>query len=118
MNIKLNSYLKEKPAWMQLLIFGGITAIVTLLISAIGFLIVARLNGFSLADLSSLQEDDFAKPEYSGIVKGLLVVQFFGVFFLPSLLFAYLADPAPLKFAGLNKPDRSNAIVITIIIIL
>jgi len=118
MNIKLNSYLKEKPAWTQLLIFGGITAIITFIATALGFVIVAKLNGFHASALSGLQQDDFAQPQYAGIVKGLLVVQFFGVFFFPSMLFAYLADPKPLKFAGLKKPDRSNSIVLTVIIIL
>ncbi len=48
-----------------------------------------------------------ASPEMSGVIKGLLIVQFFGIFFLPPLVFAYLADPAPLAFAGI-RPRRKD----------
>ncbi|MBS1596666.1 MAG: CPBP family intramembrane metalloprotease [Bacteroidetes bacterium] len=118
MNITMNSYLKQKPAWMQLLIFGGITFIVVLIVSLLGFAIIAQINHVSLQELGTLKQDDYSQPQYAGIVKGLLVVQFFGFFLLPSLIFSFFADPKPLKFAGFKKPDRANFIFLAIIVIL
>ena len=46
--------------------------------------------------IASMGPQDFARPELAGVIRGLLIVQFFGIFFLPSLVFAYLADPHPL----------------------
>jgi len=113
----MNGYLKDKPAWIQLMIFGGITFVVGLLTSFIGFAIVSHLNHLSIQELSSLKQDDYGRPEFAGIVKGLLIVQFFGFFLLPSIVFSYFADPKPLKFAGLKKPDRSDSFVLAVIII-
>lgn len=114
----MNLNLKEKPAWMQLLIFGGITFALAFIASLIGLGIIASVNHLSLLQLSTLNQDDFAKPQNAGIVRGLLIVQFFGIFLLPSLVFAYLADPKPLEFAGLKKPDRVSFIFLGTLIIL
>jgi uncharacterized protein len=114
----MSTYLKYKPAWLQLLIFGGITIGVALVSSLVGLSIVASANHLSLMELSKLGPEDFAKPEYASVAKGMLVVQFFGIFFLPSMVFAYLADPKPLQFAGLRKPDRLYFIFLGVLIIL
>ena len=114
----MNSYLRYKPAWMQLIIFGGLTVGIGIAVSFIGLVIIGQVNHLSVMDLGLLKQDDFAKPEYAGVVKGLLIVQFFGVFLLPSLVFAYFADPKPLEFAGLKKPDRIRFIFLGVIIML
>jgi len=114
----MNTYLKYKPGWMQLLIFGGLAFGVFLVVSLIGMFMVAKFNHLSFMDLSALKAEDFAKPAYAGVARGMLVVQFFGVFLLPSLLFAYFADPRPLHFAGLRRPDRRSSIYLGILIIL
>jgi len=38
--------------------------------------------------------------------KGAFGRAVFWVFLLPSLVFAYFADPKPLEFSGLKKPDH------------
>ena len=103
---------------MQLVIFGGLTFGIAFIATVAGLAIVASLNHLSLMDLTSLKSEDFAKPEFTGIVRGFLIVQFLGFFLLPSLIFAYLADPRPLHFCGLKKPDRSGFIFLGILIML
>jgi len=110
--------IKKQPAWLQLVIFGLITIVLAFVGSAIGFLIIASSNHMGLMELSKITPSDFAKPEFAGIAKSLLVVQFFAIFLLPSLLFAFLADPKPLAFAGLKKPDQANFIFLGVLIIL
>ncbi|HTQ26522.1 MAG TPA: CPBP family intramembrane glutamic endopeptidase [Puia sp.] len=113
----MTTYLKYKPAWLQLLIFGGITIGLALAASLVGLSIVAYFNHVSLMDLSGLGQEDLAKPAYAGVAKGMVVVQFF-IFALPSLVFAYLSDPKPLSYAGIKKPDRKNFIFLGVVIIL
>ncbi|HTS45546.1 MAG TPA: CPBP family intramembrane glutamic endopeptidase [Puia sp.] len=113
----MHNYLKNKSAWLQLVIFGGLTFGITFAGSFLGLSIVAALNHINLNDLTNFKPDDYAKPQYAGLVRGLLVVQFFAIFLLPSLVFAYLADPRPLQFAGFKKPDRSSFILLGIIIV-
>ncbi|PWT73874.1 MAG: hypothetical protein C5B59_12285 [Bacteroidetes bacterium] len=114
----MNTYLKNKPAWTQLLIFGGITFVLAFFVTAIGTLILASINHMSLSDLRNITPEDYSKPQYAPLTKGLLIVQFFGFFFLPSMIFAYFADPKPLKFAGLRKPDRAGFVFLGTLIIL
>lgn len=113
----MHTNLKNKPAWLQLVIFGGLTVASFSIGSLIGLYIVAYFNHLDLKDLAQFSTLDFAKPEYAGLAKGMLIVQFF-VFVLPCLIFAYLADPRPLAFAGFKKPDKNRFIFLTIIIIL
>ena len=79
----MHTYLRNKPAWLQLIIFGGLTFGLLLLATAVGGNIVARINHTTLLQLSTIS--DFGRPEYAGIVKGLLIVNAIGIFILPPL---------------------------------
>ena len=92
---------------MQLLIFGGLTGGILFLSFTVGISIVARINHLSVMQMASMTAADYARPELAGVIKGLLIVQFFGIFLLPSLVFAYLTDPHPLAYAGLKPPHKN-----------
>ena len=81
---------------MQLIIFGLLTGGIVFVASFVGISIVANFNHLSVMQVASMGPADYARPEIAGVIKGLLIVQFFGIFFLPPLVFAYLADPHPL----------------------
>ena len=110
--------LKQKPAWVQLIIFGLITILLTVMSTFVGFIVIARLQHMDVFELGKLTTLDFAKPQFAGVARALLVVQFFGIFLLPCLVFAYIADPRPLAFAGLKKPYPLSAIWLGIAIII
>ncbi len=111
------TYLRNKPAWVQLIIFGGLTAGIFLAVMTVGLGLVARFNHMNTADLAALSPADYSKPEFAGVVEGMLVLQFFGIFLVPSLTFAYLADPKPLAYAGLRLPERKSFILWGILLI-
>lgn len=113
----MSTYLRTRPAWLQLVIFGALTGGLFLLCSTVGLALVAQTNGLSVMQIPQ-NVDDLAKPEMAGVARGLLVIQFFGIFLLPSLIFAYLADPHPLAFAGLRMPDKKSFIGWGILIII
>jgi membrane protease YdiL (CAAX protease family) len=114
----MRTYVKNKPAWLQLIIFGAITFWIALIGSLLGFFLVAYINHINISKIFSISELDFSKPENAPIAKGMLVVQFFALFLLPSLVFASIADPKPLQFAGLKKPDKMRYILLGVLIIL
>jgi membrane protease YdiL (CAAX protease family) len=111
----MHTYLRNKPVWLQLIIFVGLTFGIALISSLVGLSIVARLNHLSLMQVASMSPADFARPELSGVIRGLLIVQFFGIFFIPPLVFAYLADPNPIEYAGLKSPQRNSFLLIAFI---
>lgn len=112
----MHTYLRNKPVWIQLMIFGFLTVGIFLLSITVGMGLVAHINHVSLSKIGSLSAADYANPEYSGLLKGLLVVQFF-IFVLPSLIFAYLADPKPAAYLGLKAPQKKSFLLLTVIII-
>jgi membrane protease YdiL (CAAX protease family) len=114
----MNTYLRNRPAWVQLIIFGGLIGGMLFVVTSLGVSLVAHANGLSSVQVLSMKPEDYARPELAGVVRGLLIVQFFGIFLLPSLVFAYLADPHPLAFAGLKAPDRRSFIFWGIVIII
>jgi membrane protease YdiL (CAAX protease family) len=91
---------------VQLVIFAGLTGGIFVVSYIVGVGIVAQLNHLSISSIASLTPDDLSRPEMAGLFKGLLIVQFFGLFFLPPLVFSYLADPQPLNFVGLKPPHK------------
>jgi uncharacterized protein len=109
----MHTYLRNKPAWLQLIIFGGLTFGLLLLASVVGGSIVARMYHMTLLQISSIS--DFGRPEYAGIVKGLLIVNAIGIFILPPLVFSYLADPHPLTYLGIRPPQKSSFLLIGMI---
>ncbi|HVY74589.1 MAG TPA: type II CAAX endopeptidase family protein [Puia sp.] len=113
----MSTYLRTRPAWLQLVIFGALTGGLFLLCSTVGLALVAQTNGLSIMQIPQ-NVGDLAKPEMAGVARGLLIVQFFGLFLLPSLIFAYLADPRPLAFSGLRMPDKKSFIGWGILIII
>jgi hypothetical protein len=101
---------------MQLIIFGCLTGGIGLGATLIGSILVALANHLSFSQLNITQAD-LAKPAYAGVMRGLLIVQFFSLFLLPSLVFAMLADRQPLRFAGLKKPDKARFLWLGILVI-
>lgn len=101
---------------MQLLIFGGLTLGIFVLASVIGTAIVARINHMDVLKLTTMGSADLGSPEMASVVKGLLIVQFFGLFLLPPLVYAYLADPRPMDFAGLRAPQKKSFLLLGIVV--
>jgi uncharacterized protein len=112
----MHTYLRNKPVWVQLITFGVLTIGIFLLVGSLGLGLVAYFNHLSVSQLGAMGPSDYARPELSGVLKGELIIQFL-VFFLPSMIFAYLADPRPLSYLGLKSPQKKSFLPITIITI-
>jgi membrane protease YdiL (CAAX protease family) len=112
----MHTYLRNKPVWIQLIIFGGLTVGILFLTGSLGLSLVAYFNHLSVIQIGSMKPADYARPELSGVIKGVLIVQFL-IFFLPPMIFAYLADPSPLAYIGLKAPQKKSFLLLTIITI-
>ena len=101
----MNSYLKYKPAWLQLVIFGSLSFGTYLTLGLVTYFGVAKLYG---VPIEQLQELDFSKP---GVVPALKMIQGIltvVIFLVPSLLFAYLSDRRACRYIGCKKPVPVN----------
>jgi membrane protease YdiL (CAAX protease family) len=101
----MQSYLKTRPAGIQLLLFIGMAVGIFTIFSGIGMSILSSMTGISMFDVSDISKWK-ANPKMLTYVRGMLLVQFLGLFLIPSLLFAYFSDPRPLPYIGIKKPIK------------
>ena len=101
----MQSYLKTRPVWIQLLLFIGMAIGIFTAFSVIGMSILSSITGISMFEVSNITKWN-ATPKMLTYVRGMLLIQFLGLFVIPSLLFAYFSDPRPLKYIGLSKPIK------------
>ena len=69
---------------------------------------MTQITGIEIGDVDNVDKWDPSNPNLIIYIRGLLLIQFLGLFVIPSLLFAYFSDSNPRKYLGLKSP--SNAI--------
>lgn len=102
----MQTYLKSRPAWIQLLIFLGIAFALFIILSLVGALLLSTMTGISLLDVGKLDRMQ-TNPKMIYFIRGLILVQFLSLFLIPSLLFAKLSDPRPGQYLGMRAPSKA-----------
>jgi membrane protease YdiL (CAAX protease family) len=103
----MQANLKRQPVWIQLLIFIGMSFTLFIILTFIGTIIHSRATGVSLFDVKDIDKWNPNDPRMIYFIRGLLLIQFLGLFLIPSLLFAYFSDSKPLKYLGLKAPSKN-----------
>ncbi len=114
----MQTYLKTKPPIVQLLIFAGLTFGVFLAVSLIGVMVLTNITGIALLDMGDVAKWDAQNPNTILFIRGMMVIQFLGLFFIPSLLFAYFSDPKPAVYLCLKDPHHYSYWVLGIALLL
>lgn len=103
----MQTYLKTKPAWMQLLLFLGMAFGLFMIAVMIGMPILSKVTGIGLFQLQDSKSWDLANPAMLTFIRGMILLQFLFLFTIPSLLFGYFSDPQPLRYLGLKAPGKA-----------
>lgn len=114
----MQTYLKTKPAWIQLLLFLGMAFGIFIVFSFIGIFILSKMTGINVLEFQNVENWDASKPNMIIYIRGMLLIQFLSLFLIPSLLFSYFADPKPMHFIGLKKPSNAIYWVLGILVLL
>ncbi|MFL5788840.1 MAG: CPBP family intramembrane glutamic endopeptidase [Flavisolibacter sp.] len=112
----MQTYLKTRPIWIQLLLFIGMAFGLFFIVSLIGIAILSKMTHINLLQLQDMNNWDPNNPDMIYFIRGMLLLQFIGLFLIPSLLFAYFSDPKPLNYIGLHKPDKLIFIPLAVIL--
>lgn len=96
-------YLKSRPVWAQLMMFIGLAFGSFLIFSLIGTWVLSAMTGIQILEISNPAKWDYSNPALLTFVRGMLVIQFLGLFVIPCFLFAYFSDPHPISYLGLKK---------------
>lgn len=111
----MQTYLKTKPVWVQLLLFLGLAFGMLAVVFFLGITILSQLTGISLLQMGETARWDFDNPATLVMVRGMMLLQFLGLFLIPSLLFAYFSDPYPNAYIGLKNPVRPGFWIVGIL---
>lgn len=114
----MQTYLKTRPVWIQLLLFIGMAFGLFLTISMIGDLVLSQMTGLSLFKTRSVASTPAPDANKVIYLRGAQLIQFLGMFLVPSLLFAYFSDPEPKRYLGLKPPSKALYWALGILILL
>ncbi len=106
------TYLKYKPAWLQLVIFGLITCATYIIL---GTLTEWAVNAFYGLNFQDTLQPDLKNPTVVAslrVKQALLTIAFFGV---SALFFAYKSDRLPLRYLGVKPPQPAVFWLITLL---
>jgi uncharacterized protein len=103
----MQTYLKSRPIWIQLLLFIGMAFGLFMVLSIIGVAILSKATGISIFQLQDISKWDSNNPNMIFFIRGMLLIQFLGLFVIPSVLFGYFSDPKPMRYLGLQSPHQS-----------
>ena len=101
----MQTYLKTRPVWIQLLLFMGMAFGVFLVVSMIGVFILSKMTGIDVLAIRDVESWDASNPNIIIYIRGLLLIQFVALFVLPTLLFGYFSDPRPADYLGLKAKE-------------
>ena len=101
----MQTYLKTKPVWIQLLIFLGMGFGIFIVVLTLGGLLLSSITGINL--MQDPGKFDPNNPNAILQIRGLLLLQFLSLFLIPTLLFAYFSDPKPLQYLGFRQPHSN-----------
>jgi membrane protease YdiL (CAAX protease family) len=111
----MQTYLKTKPVWIQLLLFIGMAFGLFFIVTFIGTLVLSNVTGVGLLEVRDIDKWNPNDPRMIHFIRGLLLLQFLGLFLIPSLLFAYFSDPKPMSYLGLKQPQKNIYWILAIV---
>ncbi len=102
----MQTYLKSRPVWIQLLLFIGMAMGLVMVFFLVGGIILTQITGISFLEMDDPSKWNLGDDRLVTMLRGLMLLQFLGLFLIPSLLFAYFSDPQPAKYLGLKPPSN------------
>jgi uncharacterized protein len=110
----MQTYLKSRPVGMQLLLFIGMAFGIFSIFGVLGATLLPSITGIDLATFQDSTKWDASNPSMIIFIRGMLLLQFLGLFLIPGLLFGYYSDPKPMHYLGFRKPQTSLYIILGI----
>jgi uncharacterized protein len=114
----MKGLLKSKSPGSQLLLLVGICIFSLFIFSLIGTIILAKIAGMKLTELSDMSKWDYSKPEIIFLIRGMQVVQFVGLFLIPVFVCARLFSTDTGKYLGFKKPSNNLYYVVAIAVMI
>ena len=72
----MQTYLKTKPVWMQLLLFLGMAFGLFVIATLIGISVLSKMTGISVFELQDSANWDLSNPAMMTFMRGMILLQF------------------------------------------
>jgi uncharacterized protein len=112
----MRGFMKNKSAFTQFLLVLCIVVVCAVLFSAIGGFALAAFSGMSVTEIADPSKWDYKKPSVIVMVRGMMLVQFLGVFVIPSLIAAWLFGSHTNKYLGLVRTRNVQYFLAAIVV--
>jgi membrane protease YdiL (CAAX protease family) len=114
----MQTYLKTRPAWIQLLLFLGLAFGLFTIAVMIGAPILSNMTGINMFAIQDSKNFEQTNPGLLTYMRGMILLQFLFLFTIPTLLFAYFSDPKPGEYLGLKSPHPSLYWILGLLLII
>jgi membrane protease YdiL (CAAX protease family) len=104
----MQTYLKTKPGWIQLLLFLGMAFGIYIVLAFISIVIFSSVWNIPVSDFADPKKWTETNANTVLIIRFNQTIQFLGLFLIPCLLFAYFSDPRPENYLGLRRPTKNT----------
>ncbi|MBA2744934.1 MAG: CPBP family intramembrane metalloprotease [Flavisolibacter sp.] len=102
----MQTYLKSKPAGIQLFLFIGLAFGIFSIFGYAGAKLLPLITGIDFNTFQDVNKWSPNDPRIMLYIRGMLLLQFLGLFLIPVLLFGYFSDPKPTQYLGLRPPHH------------
>ncbi|GAB4093732.1 CPBP family intramembrane glutamic endopeptidase [Flaviaesturariibacter terrae] len=103
----MQTYLKTRPVYVQLLLFVGMAMAIFMIVFLAGGALLAKITGIPMVSMGNYRSWTPGDPQVLLMLRGLMLLQFFGLFLVPAFLFARFSDERPGHYLGLRPPHSS-----------
>ncbi|GAA4344962.1 CPBP family intramembrane glutamic endopeptidase [Flaviaesturariibacter amylovorans] len=114
----MQTYLKTRPIGVQLLFFVGMAVGIFMIVFFFGGMILAQITGIKLLDMGNYKAWNPNDPAVLSMLRGTFLLQFLGLFLIPSFLFAKASDPRPGQYLGLRAPSHAGYWLLAVVALL
>ena len=114
----MRGMLKHKSPGTQFLLLIGIALASFFLLGLVGTVIVAKITGMGLMEMSDSSKWNYADPRLANAIRGMQTVQFICLFVLPAFFCAHLFSENSKKYLGLKRPSQVTYFLVAIAILL
>lgn len=111
----MQTYLKSRPAWAQFFIFLGLALGIFMVVMVLGSVLLSLVTGIPFSIIGDNKKWNWNDPATITLLRGFILLQFVGLFVLPSLLFA---SPKPGRYLGLTRPAHPVHWITAILLLL
>ncbi len=116
--VVMQTYLKTKPVLVQLFLFLGMAFGLFIILIFGGVFFLSKMTGIGLLELQDFSKWDPNNPNIIFFLRGMMLLQFLGLFFIPPILFSYFSDPSPAQYLGINRPYKNLYWILAIALML